>query len=853
MKRLILSLAVLGLVARADTSAKVEKEADNAFALQYWDKAQKLYAQAGELRLKESFLYESKRKDDFEIAFDDDDDLALPGTADAAVAREADQQAYNYIRAAYDFEKGAKPRKCDACLKKAECVKGVTKKVETELKELHAFVAKSRDATEYVPPPPKPHIYFGKLKEMLAEIAELKEKKSSADALAAAWSRAGYEAFLHHRDDIMREAVREIAKLKRKPSENANRWVTSLACYDNMKTFPRPESETVAPKTLADLGVKERHTLVVGELDWNAEDATECVEEALGSGATTVIFENRGSPWYVRQIRPRSNQRIVFRKGVRVHMDKVSCQNNDKRPLVSFDGVRNVIFEGEGEPGDVVISKFPDQKTRLKWQPGEGGSGFRISSSKRIVIRNLTSSWNSCDGVGIGGSFDEGPSADIWVENCVFANNYRQGMSVIDCAGLYCRNVSFLDTQGGDPMCGIDFEQDYESSATSDCYFYDCTFGGNVGGAMNWSAGGYFPVTAHVKRCRFLKSPTQHQLSVQARDWASKADNMRAPGKIVFEDCDMEINTWTQPLQIRNSNSYDIDIRDFRIRDLGPRRKDAPEHPVWAVVDFSLSQDDRSWGREPDYDFEKNEGHVSVRGLVVDGFGDNIRPVGFSDGNGAYSVTNVAAEAVINGKKWELKDWFYIAPERGWGLLEPFNPDDYLPPVVKTADTPDELPVAFNLDWNGAWWDPPPEYRAFYFEGGVWKMKRVNRNVRELGLEKLPVAFGCRSRQSRYKLKNLNKGEPFALYFEVPAAGCGLCHLKVSGDADLKNAKGETVDSAKKWKKKYLDFTPTAAEPEVWSLSIRSDSSTIWFYPPLSGIVAEKPEYLPRRIRFKPQ
>ena len=60
------------------------------------------------------------------------------------------------------------------------------------------------------------------------------------------------------------------------------------------------------------MGVKETHTAIAGELDWDPEDATACIREAIESGATTIILEDRGSPWYVQTIKPKSNQRIVL-------------------------------------------------------------------------------------------------------------------------------------------------------------------------------------------------------------------------------------------------------------------------------------------------------------------------------------------------------------------------------------------------------------------------------------------------------------------------------------------------------------------------------------------------------------
>ena len=305
----------------------------------------------------------------------------------------------------------------------------------------------------------------------------------------------------------------------------------------------------------------------------------------------------------------------------------------------------------------------------------------------------------------------------------------------------------------------------------------------------------------------------------------------------------MKTHTGSRPFSIRNSSSYDIDIRGFRIKDIGPHKPDREEKGGAPIV-FSLQQNLRRWGRDPVYDFERNGGRIRIEGLVVEGFGDP-RPIGFYDECGTYSVTNISGEATVNGKKWDLSQFFYNAPEKGWGLIPKFEPGDYLPPRVTAADTPDEAPVAFSFDWRGPWWDPAPEYRALYFQDGAWKVKLIGDNVRELGLEKLPVAYYCRSADSRFKMCGKKKDQPYTVYFEMPAGG-KPCMLKFRGNGFVKNAKGETVGAFERWGKKYVTCAPASDASEVWSITSTSQWCTVWFFAPMSGIIAEKPEYLPR-------
>ena len=56
---------------------------------------------------------------------------------------------------------------------------------------------------------------------------------------------------------------------------------------------------------------------------FDPEDATEVLQAAIDSGAPKVVIENMGRPWIVgRTINLRSNQEIVFEKGVIVEAKK---------------------------------------------------------------------------------------------------------------------------------------------------------------------------------------------------------------------------------------------------------------------------------------------------------------------------------------------------------------------------------------------------------------------------------------------------------------------------------------------------------------------------------------------------
>ena len=839
---LLLVLSLLAAVGGAKNSVQLEAEAQKELDLSPTSKvARDLFLQAAEQRLKESALYEKKSEDDLSLDAADDEDL-MAGDGDA---RMNDQACGNFISAAKDFELAGKSTRCDQTLVRAEQVKGISKDVQKRLDGFKAWLAERRDPTEHEPTFKPPKDPLTKLKGIRAELDAAIAAGASEKKQAELWSKLGYQAFLNFQPAVCREARDAIAKLKQKPGCYAGMWLNAIEAYEALAAFPKSEKDTATPKDLAAFGVKAGVTLVAGELDFDEENATQCVQDALDTpGVTTVVLEDRGTPWYVSSIKMHSNQRLLLKKGVKLLMDKVSRQLKNREPMIKIAGVKNVIVEGEGGPGDVYVGKFPSMEERRKYVTEEGGSGFSVSSSENVIIRNLTSGANSQDGIVFGGMGAD--TKNVWLENVILTDNYRQAMSVCNAFGLYCRNVTFANTVGGDPMMGIDFEPAYESEANSECYFYDCTFRNNAGAAVNWSSSSYYPVTAHFKRCHFLDIPNCYQIIVFARCGVYMGNNVKAPSNILFEDCDMACHADSYPLKIDNASLFDVTVRNMKAK-VVPDARDPKPTSVNAAVSVWLNREYRSWGRHSGgYDFEKNEGTITIDGFEAEGYAEPF--VSFYDHTGGYSVKNLRGHARLNGKDVDVGQFSYTAPEKDVQPIAKFDSANYLPPAKDAkATTPAEVPENFQLMWNAAWFDAPVEYRAIYADGGAWKVKKIQQGQRELELEGKPVAYYFRSSDSILKACAFGK-KPFTLYFEVPG-GKKDCLLKlISGCAELRNAKGETVKTFK-WERssQYVTCRTEGDASEVWSLTVTSEGLKLKFFDPFSGIVAEKPEYLPHR------
>lgn len=310
--------------------------------------------------------------------------------------------------------------------------------------------------------------------------------------------------------------------------------------------FPRPDSELVFPKTLADFGVKREGKTVRAndyiDLDSDGADMTKAVQDALDTpGVTTVVLGKLDRPWRIISVKPHSNQCIQLEKGVVVLGEELSI-STPKMDKCLFDVVRakNVIIEGLGDrPEDCFIGKYRTHEERRKKCKHYGGSGIGVASSSNVLIRNLTSSYCTMDGISIGGTALGGPSREVWVENCVFDGNYRQGCSLTDCDGIYFKGVTFSGTDGNEPKAGVDMEPVYPSNFISEIYFLDCRFLDNAGGGLLVAVSSYAPCTVCARRCFFNAQP-RSCVYTTARTTLYTAAERPAPGLVVFEDCELE-------------------------------------------------------------------------------------------------------------------------------------------------------------------------------------------------------------------------------------------------------------------------------------------------------------------------
>ena len=502
--------------------------------------------------------------------------------------------------------------------------------------------------------------------------------------LSNLWSYFGFKAFYTMKRPLMERAIAGAESIGERLTAHGAMCYDAIRALDDMANFPKPESEIHFPKSLADFGVEvppDAKVVHAKDCDiWDEKDATGCLQEALYSDASTIIVDNMGVPWRIKGVHitsKMSNKTIIFKKGVRVHAvdDGLSWQNT----MFSCKGAKNIVFVGED---DVQIGHFATYDERRSKSKGEGGSGFGIGG-RNIVLRNLKVSNCVCDALSLG------DASNVYVEDCDFDCNYRQGTSFGATRNIYFRNVKFRNTRGGMPGCGVDFEPYYEVYPNNNLYFYDCEFTDNQGEGMTFATSTYLPVTVYVKRCRF--SSPGPDICIRSRAGIYCMNNSPAPSKIIFDECQVDGHSDSAPIRFVSSSFFNVSFTNCVIRDVGPvNLKRTQNHPP---VLFVL---DRAHWRG----FCPLDGQVRFDDCTITGF-TNAPVIRFLQSYGAYGVTNISGSVRFNGKDVCLDGTNFRPAEIDWKEVpRDLDFSAFAPPA--------ELPGgkearSFSFRYGGAW------------------------------------------------------------------------------------------------------------------------------------------------------
>jgi hypothetical protein len=329
---------------------------------------------------------------------------------------------------------------------------------------------------------------------------------------------------------------REVAKMKAVFPSVIPVIIVACAFVSLLTTRLQGTQAKIPPNEKAIEEVKQGKRKVAYASWWgfDPEDATEALQAAIDSGAPKVVVENMGRPWIVsRTINLRSNQEIVFEKGVIVEAKKGAfLGKGDCLFLAALQ--RNITIIGYG----AVLRMRKLDYTQPPYEKAEWRHALSIRSCENVRVFGLTLASSGGDGIYLGVAKRGVPNSNIHIKDVVCVDNYRQGISVISAENVLMENVVMRDTSGTPPMAGIDFEPNDPTEVLSNIVMRNCVVQNNSGDGFafylhNLNSASR-PISIRLEGCRSIGNRRSVSISV------GNSKEKTVSGVIEFVDCKFE-------------------------------------------------------------------------------------------------------------------------------------------------------------------------------------------------------------------------------------------------------------------------------------------------------------------------
>lgn len=269
---------------------------------------------------------------------------------------------------------------------------------------------------------------------------------------------------------------------------------------------------------------------------WNGADDTEALQAAIDSGVPKLIVDRMAGAWTVRPLLGRSNQILVFEKGVEVLAKKGEFKGIHDS-MFSFRGATNVTMSGYG----AVLRMRRMDYHKPPYRKAEWRHVLNFLSCSDVKVEGLVVAESGGDGIYIGNlGAGAPPCRNVTIRDCVCDRNYRQGISVISADGLLIENTVMKDTWGTPPAAGIDLEPNRPSEMLRRCVVRNCVSSGNQGNGYEVYLGPLVassaPVDIVFDNCRSSGNGRAGFLYANNR----KREENFPTGGIMFKNCSFE-------------------------------------------------------------------------------------------------------------------------------------------------------------------------------------------------------------------------------------------------------------------------------------------------------------------------
>lgn len=304
-----------------------------------------------------------------------------------------------------------------------------------------------------------------------------------------------------------------------------------------------PDMLRANPDAIAEIEAGKYDTASVAWWGFNEEDATDAMQAAIDSKASTLIVPYMGNPWIIRPVKLRSNLELRFEPGVVVLAKKGEFKGKGDS-LFTAVNCENITVSGYGACLRMHKADYQsDAYEKAEWR-----MCLDFVGCSNIRVEGVSLEESGGDGIYLGATDKQPWCADVIIRDVQCRNHHRQGISVISAVNLLIENCTLTGTRGTAPQAGIDLEPNSENEKMTNVVVRNCTMADNAGAG----------ILVYLKPMRSTTEPVSilfencHVSSGDDQGIAVGAVGDDGPGgKIEFLDCTVE-NT-------KNGGSYVYD------------------------------------------------------------------------------------------------------------------------------------------------------------------------------------------------------------------------------------------------------------------------------------------------------
>lgn len=236
------------------------------------------------------------------------------------------------------------------------------------------------------------------------------------------------------------------------------------------------------PELVREVLEGKRHEARASWWGFDAEDSTDCLQQAINSKVKRLIIDRQKSPWMTRPLTGVSNQEIVLQKGTELAARKGAFKRKGDC-LLTFPGCENIIIRGKkkdrGKTARIRMRKEDYQSEA--YEQSEWRHGLSFSACRNVLIQDLAIEQTGGDAIYLGTSPGRGPNRNVVIRRVDCNGNHRQGISVISAQDILTEDCLLRNTRGTAPEAGIDFEPNTPGESLVRCVVRNCVAENNAG------------------------------------------------------------------------------------------------------------------------------------------------------------------------------------------------------------------------------------------------------------------------------------------------------------------------------------------------------------------------------------